>query len=266
MLDLLEANAIACPWSFADRRMYWIVQEIRRQQAQMYKDRRQRVDDRIVSVHMPFVRPIKRGKGGGKDTGFGPKISASQTEGFIRTDRVDFNAFNEAGDLPGQVEGYRARFGYYPAVVLADKLYWTNANRQWLKGRNIKFGGVPKGRKKKMSKYEREKNRRRNNERNEVEGKFGEGNTRYGLGELFTRRPATIGATIGLTFLAMNLVKCVREALFGQFGRLSEACWGIWLAIFVDRAALGSRLAAGKHRNADIGNWQLYPQTKLASF
>ncbi len=71
----------------------------------MYKDRRQRVDDRIVSVHMPFIRPIKRGKGGSKNAEFGPKISASITDGFVRADRIDFNAFNECNDLQGQVEG-----------------------------------------------------------------------------------------------------------------------------------------------------------------
>ena len=152
MLDLLEREGVVCPWSFAQRRLYWIIQEIRRQQAEMYRDRRRRVDDRIVSVHMPFIRPIKRGKGGTKNTEFGPKISASVTEGFVRGDRIDFIVFNESTDLQMQVEGYKARFGYYPALVLADKIYWTNANRKWLKERSIKIGGVAKGRKRKMSK------------------------------------------------------------------------------------------------------------------
>jgi hypothetical protein len=223
MLDMLEAEGVACPLSYAQLRLYWVIQEIRRQQAEMYKDRRRRVDDRIVSVHMPFIRPIKRGKGGGKNTEFGPKISASITEGFVRADRIDFDAFNESGDLRMQVEGYKGRFGYYPTAVLADKIYWTNANRKWLKERGIKIGGVAKGRKKAMSKYEKEKEKRKNNERNEVEGKFGEGKMRYGLDLLFTRRPDTIRATVNLTFLAMNLVKCVRSALLDHFYFFSTA-------------------------------------------
>ena len=39
-------------------------------------------------------RGCKR-KGGGKNTEFGPKINAGMTEGFVRADRIDFNAFNE---------------------------------------------------------------------------------------------------------------------------------------------------------------------------
>lgn len=223
MLDLLKSNGRGCPWSYGQRRLYWIIQEICRQQAEMYKDRRRRVDDRIVSVHMPFIRPIKRGKGGGKNTEFGPKISASITEGFVKADRIDFDAFNECGDLIKQVEGYKDRFGYYPALVLADKIYWTNANRKWLKERGIKIGGVAKGRKKEETKYEKEKNKRRNNQRNEIEGKFGEGKMRYGMDLLFTRRPDTIRATINLIFLAMNLAKCARATLFGYFSSFWEA-------------------------------------------
>jgi hypothetical protein len=223
MLDLLESKGFACPWSYTHRRLYWIIQEIHRQQAEMYRDRRRRVDNRIVSVQMPFIRPIKRGKGGGKNTEFGPKISASITEGFVRADRIDFNAFNECGDLIKQVEGYKDRFGYYPADVLADKIYWTNANRKWLKERGIKIGGVAKGRKKEETKYEKEKNKRRNNQRNEIERKVGEGKMRYGMDRLFTRRPDTIRATINLMFLAMNLAKCARATLLDYFSSFWEA-------------------------------------------
>ncbi len=211
MLDLLEASDEPCPWSFALRRQYWIVQEIYRQQKEMHRDRRRRVNNRIVSVHQPHVRPIKRGKGGGKNTEFGPKINASVTEGFTRADQIDFNAFNEANHLIAQVEGYKARFGYYPSRVLADKIYWTRENRKWLKERNIHVGGVPLGPKRKRSKYEKERDRKRNNRRSEVEGKFGEAKERYGMKELYTRLPQTTKAEISFIFLAMNLVHYARE-------------------------------------------------------
>ena len=174
MLDLLEAKGQSCPWLHAQRRYFWIIQEVYRQQRLMYDDGRRRVDDRLVSIVQPHVRPIKRGKGGGKDTEFGPKVNASLTEGFVRADQIDFNAFNEANLLPQQIEGYRARFGYYPGRVLADKIYWTRTNRKWLKDRYIEIGGVPIGRKAKRIKYEKEKERKRNNQRSEVEGKFGQ--------------------------------------------------------------------------------------------
>ena len=217
MLDEIEAGGLACPWSHRLRRRFWIIQEIYRQQLEMFKGGRRRVDDRLVSIAQPHVRPIKRGKGGGKDTEFGPKINAGITEGFIRADQIDFNAFNEANLLCEQIESYRTLFGYYPGTVLADKIYWTRANRKWLKDRAINIGGVPMGRKAGQSKYEKERDRKKNNQRSEIEGKFGEAKNRYGLDRLYTRLPQTSQAEISLIFLAVNLVKLVREMADGLF-------------------------------------------------
>ena len=212
MLDRLEAEEKRVIWSHAQWRQFWIVQEILRQQQEMLKDGRRRVDDRLVSVVQPHIRPIKRGKGGGKQTEFGPKINASVTEGFVRADRIDFNAFNESEGLIDQIEGYRARFGYYPGRVLADKIYWTRKNRKWLKERKIDIGGVAMGRKTRQTKYEKEKERLKNNERSTVEGKFGEAKERYGMDRLYTRLPRTTLAEISLIMLSVNLVRLLREA------------------------------------------------------
>ena len=217
MLDKMERAELACPWSHYLRRRFWIIQEIYRQQLEMYKGGRRRVDDRLVSIAQPHIRPIKRGKGGGKDTEFGPKINAGITEGFIRADQIDFNAFNEANLLCEQIESYQTLFGYYPGTVLADKIYWTRENRKWLKDRGINIGGVPMGRKAGQTKYEKERDRKKNNQRSEIEGKFGETKNRYGLDRLYTRLPQTSQAEISLIFLAVNLVKLVREIADGLF-------------------------------------------------
>ena len=62
MLDRLDAQERLCPWTARQWRHFWIIQELYRQQDEMYRDRRRRVDDRIVSIEQPHVRPIKRGK------------------------------------------------------------------------------------------------------------------------------------------------------------------------------------------------------------
>ena len=129
----------------------------------------------------------------------------------MRADQIAFDAFNESEGLIDQVEGYRARFGYYPGRVLADKIYWTHANRKWLKARKIDIGGVPLGRKRLQTKYEKEKEQRKNNQRSEVEGKFGEAKERYGMDRLYTRLPQTTLAGISLILLSINLVKLLRE-------------------------------------------------------
>ena len=73
------------------------------------------------------------------------------------------------------------------------------------------------GRKTEQSKYERERQRKKNNKRSEVEGKFGQAKSKYGLDDVMTRLPETIKADIHLTFLSLNLIKMVKTALFSFF-------------------------------------------------
>jgi len=187
MLDELEAAGVQIARDKHQWRMFWILQELYRQQDLMFMSKKNKIEDRLLSLQQPHARPIKRGKGGGKDTEFGPKINVSLSEGIARVDQIDFNAFNESQGLPAQIEAYKALYGYYPALVLADKIYWTRANRKYLKDKNIEIGGVPLGRKKEQSKYERERQRKRNNKRSL------------------------------LIFLSLNLIKMVKTALFSLF-------------------------------------------------
>ena len=217
MLDQLQAAERVIAWNKHHWRMFWIIQELYRQQDLMYRNKRKRVADRLVSLQQPHARPIKRGKSGGRHTEFGPKINVSLSEGIARVDQIDFNAFNESQGLPEQIEAYKALYGYFPALVLADKIYWTRANRKYLKERGIDIGGVPMGRKTEQSKYERERQRKKNNKRSEVEGKFGQAKSKYGLDDVMTRLPETIKADIHLTFLSLNLIKMVKTALFSFF-------------------------------------------------
>lgn len=220
MLDQLEAAELEIAWDKHQWRMFWIIQELYRQQDVMFGDKRKRIKDRLVSLQQPHARPIKRGKSGGRDTEFGPKINVSLSEGMARVDQIDFNAFNESQGLQAQIEAYKALYGYYPALVLADKIYWTRANRKYLKDRKIEIGGVPMGRKTEQSKYERERQRKRNNKRSEIEGKFGQAKSKYGLDDVMTRLPETIKAEIHLTFLSLNLIKMVKIALFSLFSSI----------------------------------------------
>ena len=79
-------------------KMLLVVSEVYRQQQWMFEKNKQRIDDRIVSLSQPHIRPIVRGKAG-KNTEFGAKISASCFEGYVFLDRISWNNFNESGDL-----------------------------------------------------------------------------------------------------------------------------------------------------------------------
>ena len=91
MLDTGEAYPI--PLSYRSLRLFWIIQELYRQQKQMYDERKNRVDDRIVSLHQPYVRPIVRGKAGA-EVEFGPKLSVSLVNGYCYLERISWDAFN----------------------------------------------------------------------------------------------------------------------------------------------------------------------------
>jgi hypothetical protein len=86
----------------------------------------------------PHVRPIVRGKAG-TPVEFGAKISISCVSGYCSLDRLDWEAYHEAADLPRQVEQYQSRHGYYPESVHADQIYRTRLNRDWYKARGIRL-------------------------------------------------------------------------------------------------------------------------------
>lgn len=68
-------------------RILLVVTEVNRQQLHMYENNQNRIDDRIVSLTQPHIRPIIRGKAG-TPVEFGAKISASCVNGYVFVDRI----------------------------------------------------------------------------------------------------------------------------------------------------------------------------------
>ena len=154
-----------------------VSQEIYRQQLEMYTRRKHQVDDRIVSVHMPFIRPIVRGKSRA-EVEFGAKLAISVVDGFSFIEHLSFESFNEGTTLIRSVEKYRQRFGKYPEAVIADKIYRNRDNLAYCKGLGIRLSGPPLGRPTTDPDLLREQKKQENQDagiRNAVEGKFGEG-------------------------------------------------------------------------------------------
>jgi len=192
-----------------------VCREVYRQQQQMYDQKTQRIDDRIVSLHQPHVRPIKRGKAG-RPTEFGAKLSLSVVDGFSFVDRRSWDNFNESLDLIGQIEAYQRRFGCYPESVHVDKIYRTRKNRAYCKARGIRMSGPSLGRQpQEVSREEKQQAYQDEAIRNQVEGKFGQGKRRFGLGRVMARLAGTSAAQISLTFLVMNLERALQLLFFG---------------------------------------------------
>jgi IS5 family transposase len=204
MLDLFEGKEF--PLNFKEQKKLWIIEEVYRQQTEMYKEKKHSVAGRIVNISQPYVRPIPRGKAK-SNTEFGAKIGVSLVEGYSRIDRLSWDAYSESKDLKEQVETYRQRYGYYPEVLLADNAYLSRENRRWLKEREIRVGGRALGRPStKETYYERSKKKKENRERNHIEGKFGQGKNAYGLNKIRARRQDTSESWIAAIFFVMNLI------------------------------------------------------------
>jgi IS5 family transposase len=212
MLDELKTRGMK-GWvlSYRDLRIFWVIQEVYRQQEEMYKEKKRRIEDRIVNIYQPYVRPMVRGKEG-KEVEFGSKASVSLIGRMSFINRLSWDAYNEGIDLKGQVERYKALMGYYPEVVIADKIYGTRENREYLRERGIRFSGKALGRPKEeeKSKEEKRKEKEERGIRNRIEGKFGQGKNGYGLGKIRAKTKETSESWIGNIFFVMNIVSLMK--------------------------------------------------------
>ncbi|QSX09266.1 IS5 family transposase [Alkalibacter rhizosphaerae] len=192
------------------------IEKLYGQQQYMYDERTHSVEERIVSISQPYIRPIVRGKAG-SDVEFGCKVMTSVVDGYTFVEKLDFDTFNEGILLQEAVEQYRRRFGCYPEAVLADSIFRNRKNLAWLKLRGIRISGPRLGRKPKVVSPEVKKIQKADNgERNAVEGSYGVGKRKYGLGLIKTKLEDTTKSVIILQFLVMNLDRRLRS-LLSQF-------------------------------------------------
>lgn len=227
--ELIESGASLDLIEKSDYKLLLVVQELYRQQLWMLENKAKRIDNRIVSLTQPYVRPIVRGKAR-QGTEFGAKIAASSYNGFIFLDRISWDNFNESKDLIAQVEAFKSHTGYYPESVHVDQIYRTRENRNWCKERGIRMSGPRLGRPpKNISLTEKKQAQIDEKIRNGIEGgestaafppecnsggvggKFGQGKRRFGLNLITTKLPNTSETTIALTFLVMNLNKLLKR-------------------------------------------------------
>jgi len=201
------------PFNKHQNKYFFVIQHVLAQQEAMFKEQSNSCEDRIVKIHQPHVRPIVRGKAKAK-VEFGAKINVSLQEGYARIDRFEWDAYNEGCDLPMQVERYKALNGYYPELVQVDKIYLNRSNRAWLKERNIRHTGDPLGCKPVRtvkSYYMRRKERREAAERNQIEGKFGQGKNVYNLNQIRAKLSSTSMSWIAAIIFVMNVIRYTRD-------------------------------------------------------
>ena len=209
----LLINALKFPLPWRDQKIYWVIQLLYKQQQYMYDQKTHSVKDRIVNIYQAYVRPIPRGKDK-VSTEFGAKISASEVDGFSRVEHISWDNFNESTDLELQVELFKKVYGHYPELMLADQIYLNRKNRKYLKDKGIRIVGKPLGRppKEELNAYQKRKQKKERNQRNLIEGKFGQGKNAYGLSDIKAKRKDTSESWIGVIFFVMNLINLMKIA------------------------------------------------------
>jgi hypothetical protein len=218
--DLLQvycASDVAIPLSKKDIDYLQTIRLVYEQQYTMHTTRTHSIENRIVNIHQPHVRPIVRGKDG-KKVEFGSKLQASLVNGFMVIETLSWNNFNESQYLMHTVEAYRTRFGFYPSEVLADKIYCTRENRRRLKELSILLRSKPLGRPSK----EALSNPVSPGERNPIEGKFGQAKVAYGLECIKAKLKTTSESWIAAITLVLNLVNLTRLGLVSLYLKVLE--------------------------------------------
>lgn len=216
-----------------------IIQKLYEQQKQMYDTNTRQINDRIVSLNQPWVRPIVRGKATAQ-VEFGAKIAVSVVDGYLRIEHLSWDAYNESTTLKETVERYKEQTGVYPKRILADKIYRTRKNLNYCKAHDIRMSGPKLGRPpkdKQLYAQQCKDEHREAGERNEVEGKFGTGKRCYGMNRLTARLQNTSETQIHMIVLTMNLCKktkssftCFSTLLFVQKLRINNSS-GITLSL-----------------------------------
>ena len=203
------------------------------QQQYMYDNKIHSVENRIVSISQPWIRPIVRGKSNAP-VEFGAKLAISiDSEGYTRIEKISFDAYNESVCLKEAVERFRERTGHYPERVLADQIYRTRENRSFCKGNGIRLSGPKLGRPSPVtSKTDRKLEYQDNIDRIEVEREFSTEKRCYGLGRIVTKLEETQLTSIALSVFVANLFKIQRRilsALFYLYETFRERT--VWLSL-----------------------------------
>ena len=186
------------------------VKRIYAQQEEMWRTKVRRVKERIVSLHMPHIRPIVRGKAG-RDVEFGAKALLSWVDGFCFMDRLGFDAYNEGEYLKDSLDSYKERFGRYPKSSTGDGIFGNRANREQLKEIGVRGGFKALGRGaavKENRVWYRERQKKR---ASRMEGIIGCAKNRFGLDRVKYRIAGGEEICIRLGLLAMNLNTALRK-------------------------------------------------------
>ncbi len=185
------------------------------QQRQRVTDPQSKIENRIVSLHRPYVRPIVRGKEV-KPVEFGAKVHLLQVDGINFIEHLSYDAYNEGTRLKSAIWMHRDLFGACHQFA-ADKIYATNENRKYCTRQKIATCFVPKGKQGAHEQQSRALRVELGRQRGTVlEGSFGNEKNHYMLNKIKARRKDTEILWIFFGIITCNAVQISRRKARGK--------------------------------------------------
>ncbi len=181
-----------------------ILEKLYNQQYEMWNEKTHRIKDRIVSIHLPHIRPMVRGKEG-KEVEFGPKGIVSWVNGFCFLDYFSFDAFNEGQKVENSINLFRDKFSRDPKVMIADGIFGSRSNRKLLFEKGIENAFKPLGRQSLVDKKDKKMMVKRQRKRNYIEGIIGTAKEHYGLNKILYSIENGEEIWVRMGLISMNL-------------------------------------------------------------
>ena len=238
---LVEKHSPLFSLSKRDWHLIRVIAELWRQQREMYRSRTHSIEDRIVSIYQPHVRPMPRGKDKAA-TEFGSKQLVMLKDGYTHVQSIGWDNFHEGSLLQQSVEAYKSFYGCYPEAVSADRIFGSRTNRKYLKDKAIRFVGKALGRPAAASTRQDKALQKEMAGRNAIEGKFGQGKNGYGLAKIKARLKDTAESWIMSIYFVMNLVKLASQVSFWTFLRCICSLTQLYRQYIFDRASIDHKI------------------------
>ena len=167
-----------------------LIEEVYLQQCIRFLNPDEKIENRIVSLSQPWIRPIIRGKET-KLVEFGAKVHTFMVDGISFVEYFSFDAFHEGKRLEDTIKQAEKYFGKC-RMLSADRIYAMNVNRRYCSSRGMITTFPPKGPKVKLSKEKKQIKAVLNSARaNQLEGSFGNEKNHYGLNRVVAKREDT---------------------------------------------------------------------------
>lgn len=192
------------------RKRLAVVKTVYAQQRELWKTKARTVKDRVVSLHLPHIRPIVRGKEG-RDVEFGPKILLSWTGGYGFLDALKFNAHNEGALWEKSLDLHKERFGEYPKESTGDGIFGTRDNRAMLERKGVHGGVKALGRPGRTTENRTWLKAKQKLRGSRMEGIIGHAKNNFGLDRILYTMKDGEEMWIRLGLLAMNLSTAIKR-------------------------------------------------------